>query len=134
VNRLWEEFWCHLILWVTMWAEFFSHCDSHYEKIVRKLWVEMNTLNETRWQVITFMEQSCKILNWLKTAFNEFLLNGALQKYIVPTCIVHCTLHSENLSIWNREKSLKRVWIHFPFLLHERIAKISRKIKSHDGF
>ena len=44
MNRLWEEFRCHLILWVTMWAEFFSHCDSHCEKIVRKLWVEMNTL------------------------------------------------------------------------------------------
>ena len=45
VKVLWEEFRCHLILWVTMWAEFFSHCDSHCEKIVRKLWVEMNTLN-----------------------------------------------------------------------------------------
>ena len=44
VKVLWEEFRCHLILWVTMWAEFFSHCDSHCEKIVRKLWVEMNTL------------------------------------------------------------------------------------------
>ena len=44
VNRLWEEFRRHLILWVTIWAEFFSHCDSHREKIVRKLWVEMNTL------------------------------------------------------------------------------------------
>ena len=40
VKILWEEFRCHLMLWVTMWAEFFSHC----EKIVRKLWVEMNTL------------------------------------------------------------------------------------------
>ena len=54
MNRLWEEFWCHPILWVTMWAEFFSHCDSHCdshcEKIVRKLWVEMNTLNKlTLW-------------------------------------------------------------------------------------
>ena len=37
VKVLWEEFRCHLILWVTMWAEFFSHCDSHCEKIVRKL-------------------------------------------------------------------------------------------------
>ena len=45
VSRLWEEFWCHLILWVTMWAEFFSHCHSHFEKIVSILWVEMNTLN-----------------------------------------------------------------------------------------
>ena len=43
VKVLWEEFRCHLILWVTMWAEFFSHC----EKIVRKLWVEMNTLNNS---------------------------------------------------------------------------------------
>ena len=34
VKVLWEEFRCHLILWVTMWAEFFSHCDSHCEKIV----------------------------------------------------------------------------------------------------
>ena len=40
VKVLWEEFRCHLILWVTMWAEFFSHC----EKIVRKLWVEIYTL------------------------------------------------------------------------------------------
>ena len=48
VKVLWEEFRCHLILWVTMWAEFFSHCDSHCEKIVRKLWVEMNTLNITK--------------------------------------------------------------------------------------
>ena len=44
VKVLWEDFRCHLILWVTMWAEFFSHCDSHCEKIVRKMWVEMNTL------------------------------------------------------------------------------------------
>ena len=27
VKILCEEFRCHLILWVTMWAEFFSHCD-----------------------------------------------------------------------------------------------------------
>ena len=44
VKVLWEEFRCHLILWVTMWAEFCSHYDSHCEKIVRKLWAEMNTL------------------------------------------------------------------------------------------
>ena len=49
VKVLWEEFRCHLILWVTMWAEFFSHCDSHCEKIVRKLWVEMNTLIMAIW-------------------------------------------------------------------------------------
>ena len=34
VKVLWENFRCHLILWVTMWAEVFSHCDSHCEKIV----------------------------------------------------------------------------------------------------
>ena len=44
VKVLGKDFRCHVILWVTMWAEFFSHCDSHCEKIVRKLWVEMNTL------------------------------------------------------------------------------------------
>ena len=48
VKVLWEDFRCHLILWVTMWVEFFSHCDSHCEKIVRKLWVEMNTLNVSK--------------------------------------------------------------------------------------
>ena len=36
VKVLCEEFRCHLILWVTMWAEFYSHCDSHYEKIVSR--------------------------------------------------------------------------------------------------
>ena len=42
--------------------------------------------------------------------------------------------HSENLSNWNGEKSLKRFWIHFPYLLNEKITKISRKMKSQDGF
>ena len=44
VKVLWEKFRCHLILWVTMLAEFFSHCDSHCEEIVRRLWVKMNIL------------------------------------------------------------------------------------------
>ena len=40
VNWLWEDFCCHLIFSGRMWEEFFSHC----EEIVRRMWVEMNTL------------------------------------------------------------------------------------------
>ena len=60
VKVLWEDFRCHLILWVTMWAEFFSHCDSHCEKIVRKLWVEMNTLivSEVRLCLVSWVRVS----------------------------------------------------------------------------
>ena len=64
VKVLWEEFRCHLILWVTMWAEFFSHCDSHCEKIVRKLWVEMNTLNICfRSQISCFIELKSRYID-----------------------------------------------------------------------
>ena len=45
VNRLWEDFQGHLLLWGTIWEEFCSQCDSHCEEIVRRLWVEMNNLN-----------------------------------------------------------------------------------------
>ena len=55
VKVLWDDFRCHLILWVTMWVEFFSHCDSHCEKIVRKSWVEMNTLIEAPWSHVTWL-------------------------------------------------------------------------------
>ena len=65
MNRLWEEFWCHLILWVTMWAEFFSHCDSHCEKIVRKLWVEMNTLKDSLLPLL-WTESSLELFGNLK--------------------------------------------------------------------
>ena len=45
MNRLWEDFWVHLLLWDKMWEEFFWQCDSHCEKIVRRMLVETNTLN-----------------------------------------------------------------------------------------
>jgi len=44
VKRLWEDFRGHLLLWGTIWEEFCSQCDSHCEKIVRRMRVEMNNL------------------------------------------------------------------------------------------
>ena len=44
LNRLLEDFWSHLLLWGTIWEDFCSQYDSHCEKIVRRIWVETNTL------------------------------------------------------------------------------------------
>ena len=44
-NRLSEVFWGHLLLWDTMWEEFCPQCESHCDKTVRRMWVEMNILN-----------------------------------------------------------------------------------------
>ena len=45
MNRLLEDFWCHLIFAGRIWEEFLLYIDSHCDKIVRRMWVEMNILN-----------------------------------------------------------------------------------------
>ena len=44
LNRLLKDIWFHLIFSGKMQEEFFSHCDSHYKQILRRMLVEMNTL------------------------------------------------------------------------------------------
>ena len=56
-----------LTMWVTMWAEFFSHC----QKIVRKLWAEMNTLNGYLGKFISFCQ-----LTWWQEWHSHHILHG----------------------------------------------------------
>ena len=73
-----------------MWAEFFSHCDSHCEKIVRKLWVEMNTpiINLTHPLFSQIIDIHLK-LNWFEIWWAK-KINAYLLLFLIATENSNC--------------------------------------------
>ena len=94
------------------------------------VWILGGFIAPTEYQVCT------RVANVMRDP--NKLINEDTWKWIacVQILVWHQLLpkHSENLRHWNSKKSLKRFWILFPNLLDGRITKISRKLKSHNGF